>query len=204
MSDATLGNLYAAVFDAVEALGPTGSMSFACVKEFGGEVTQEQIEQTTLRKYPAALVALAGEDPEAASVETLTGEMDSIVRTQIVVYVAGLTLRGVKRSQENEASGKKGLFALVSEVIGAVNGLYLASLYGTRRVHYSGLRPQLLKPGALYVYALRFQSLRNAEQASVPNVSVPLEDIQGEVNIDDDGATLTNANPLARTRNQFP
>lgn len=205
MSDATLGDLYGAIFDEVETLGPSGSGSFKSVREFAGEVTHEQIEQSTMRHYPAALVALAAEDPEeAASVDTLTGEMESVVRTQIVVYVAGLSLRGVKRSQETEAAGTKGLFALASEVIGAVNGLHIETLYGTKRVHYAGLRPVLLKPGALYVYAIRFQALRVAEQASVPDISVPLEDVQGEVNIDDDGATLTNANPLARTRNQFP
>ena len=204
MSDATIADVYGAVFDAVETLGPSpGTGSFKTVLEFAGEVTQEQVEQVTHRKYPAALIAYAAEDSTNASLDTLTGEMETVVRAQLVVYVASLALRGTKRAQNNEPTGVKGLFTLTSEVVGAVNGLRVEGLYGTKRVHYSGMRPALLRTGALYVYALRFEANRCAEQATIPDDSVPLTDVQGSENIVGSG-TLTNVNPVSRTRNQFP
>jgi hypothetical protein len=206
MSDATLGDVYGAVFDAVEALGPapSGSGSFALVKEFAGEITQELIEQVVVRKYPAALVALASEDSASASVDTTTGEMQTVARIQFVVYLAGLSLRGVRRSQETEAAGTKGLFALASEVIGALNGLIVDGLWGTGRVHYAGLRPQLLKPGALYVYALRFVADRVTEQFGLdaqPEATLDaFGSLDGDVDlVETDPTTEPAANPIAKT-----
>lgn len=171
MSDATLDDLYSAVFAAVEALGPSpGTGSFKAVVDFGGELTAETISQACGNRVPAALLAIAGEEPEGrASVDTTTGEMLTVTRTSLVIYVAVQSVRGAKQAHDG-VTGSKGLFALCGEVEAAVNGLVVTGLWGTRRIHYAGLRPALFKPGntgVACVYALRFQAQRVVAQVAL-------------------------------------
>lgn len=202
---ATIAAVYDGVYTALAALGPSsagGSGSLACVTDFAGEVTQELIEQATLRRYPAALLALAAEDPSSATVETTTGEMETITRTQLVIYLAALALRGDRQAERGGTNGPKGLFTIASEVLSAVNGLVIDGLWGTGRVHYAGARPTLIKRGAVYVYALRFQADRITEQRDLadPTNTVPLNEIDANVNIYEASAADTAAKPLARGR----
>lgn len=204
MSDATLSDLYDAVFAAVEALGPAGTSSFKQVVDFGGELTAETISQAVGNRVPAALIAVASGDPEGrATLDTTTGEMQTVERTALVIYVAVQSVRGAKQAHDG-VTGSKGLFALCGEVEAAVNGLAVAGLWGTRRVHYAGLRPVLFRPGnqgVACVYALRFQAQRLVAQTTPTVDTDPFERFDGEVNPLDASATLdAEALPLATIR----
>lgn len=212
MSDATLDDVFDAVFDAVAALGPEGLKSFKAVQEFGGELTAETISQAVSNRLPAALIALAGEDPNGPITQTTTGEFEQIVRASLVIYVVTEAVRGARRARKPAAdspappAGPKGIHRLASEVIAVTNGLYVPGLWGTGRVHYAGYRSSLFRPGntgALVVYAVRLQTDRPAEQVgdlpsdaySAP--AVPLAGVRGGVNVDEDDSDLTGTNPVS-------
>jgi len=204
----TLNELYDAVFSAVGALGPTGTKSFSVVTDFGGELTPETISQVTQDRFPAALVAVASEDPFApASVDTTTREMQSVATISFVVYVVVESVRGYRDAEKGVTGGAKGLFALVSELCAALNGLTVAGLWGTGRVHYAGLRPALFKPGntgVLCVYAARFQAARIVEQVELTTETdgptVQFQQFDGSVNAVPAGAYDAAATPLAYAR----
>lgn len=204
---ATLDALYDAVFAAVEELGPDGDKSLRAVVEFGGELTPETLSQALSNRLPAALVALAGEDiSERASRVTTTGEMQTVLRTSLVVYVAAEAVRGARRVRRpTPEATPKGVLHLVSRVIAATNGLFVEGLWGTARVHCMGCRPQLFRPGptgSLVVYAVRLQADRIAEQRPLERdtygETVPFVRADAEVNpIDADPTDDDAALPLA-------
>ena len=206
MPEATLLDVYSAAFDAVDALGPTGAGSFVVVTEFGGELSQETIAQATDSRFPAALVAFEAEDPNTSeSFDVTTREMSPIARTGITVYVVAESIRGHATLYRGHGDAK-GLLALVGDVTGALNGLEIAGLWGTGRVHYVGARPipSLWRPGntgGFGVVAVRFVAERSAEQADLTAETDELHQFDGEVNPLDADATLdASALPLSTVR----
>lgn len=206
MPDATLFDVFDAVFEATEELGPTGTAAFATVTEFGGELTQETITQATEGRLPAALVSFDGEDPNnSQSFDVTTREMSPIARASITVYVVAESMRGHATLYRGHGD-TKGLLALAGDVTGALNGLEIAGLWGTGRVHYLGARPipGLWRPGntgGLGVVAVRFVAERSAEQACLTAETDEFRQFDGEVNpLDANATTDADALPLSTVR----
>lgn len=208
MSDATLADVFDAVYGALEPYGPDGieQRLFSVVTEFGGDLSHETIAQATDTRLPAALVALESDEVvESESVAATTRDMSRVTRVSLVVYVVAESLRGHRTLYRGHGS-EPGLLALVGAVAGAVNGVDVPGGWGMARVRYAGTRPvpSLWRPGnagALGVLAVRFTAERVAEQADLEAETEEFQRFDGEVNPIDASATAdASALPLSTVR----
>lgn len=197
---ATLATIRAAITTALTALvsatEPQPSGTLNAVMQWSGEINRSQplVDLDALGRVPAAMIAL-GRESYTADVQTLTGEVELLGASEWVVFVACnnvLEPTAVTTSMD----------ALLSAVVSALAELPIDGLYGNSRCKLADLRPYRVRPGT-QVYALTLRAVRQITEASFADDSEPLTDVQGSENIVGSG-TLTNVNPLSRTRNQFP
>lgn len=197
---ATLATIRAAITTALTALvsatEPQPSGTLNAVMQWTGEInrTQPLVDLDALGRVPAALVAL-GRESYSANVSTLTGEVELLGVSEWVVFIAC-------NNPLEPTAVTTAMDALLSAVVNALAELPITGLYGNSRCKLADLRPYRVRPGT-QVYALTLRAVREINAVAFADNSVALSDVQGEENLVGSG-TLTNVNPLARTRNQFP
>ncbi len=197
---ATLATIRAAITTALTALvsatEPQPSGTLNSVQQWSGEInrTQPLVDLDALGRTPAAMVCFARESYRP-NVQTLTGETELLGASEWVVFVACNNVL-------EPATVTTSMDALLSAAVSALAELPIDGLYGNSRCLLADLRPYRVRPGT-QVYALTLRAVRQITEVSFADNSEPLTDVQGSENIVGSG-TLTNVNPLSRTRNQFP
>lgn len=197
---ATIATIRAAITTALTALvsatEPQPSGTLNSVQQWSGEVnrTQPLVDLDALGRTPAAMVCFARES-YTPNVSTLTGEVELLGATEWVVFVACNNVL-------EPTTVTTAMDALLTAVVSALAELPITGLYGNSRCKLVDLRPYRVRPGT-QVYALTLRAVRQIDAVSFTDDSVALTDVQGSENIVGSG-TLTNVNPVSRTRNQFP
>lgn len=183
---ATLATIDAALFAALSPLlttdpaGITDARPFACVARFVGDLTADTLQQLGAQ-YPACLLRFDGES-DTRDIDVVSGDSEEKGAAQWSVFI----VVSDPRTPDDiivGASGVPGALTLAGQVLGACNALHIAGLWNNRRVRYVDARPALVRQAAVYVLALRFEALREVEQAVLTSTSVPLTSIRGNVNL---------------------
>ena len=196
---ATLASIDTALYGAVSALGcpvngiVSDAQPFALVARHAGPLTVDTLQHVG-PQYPCALVAFDAESATRA-VDSVGGESDDRAVGEWVVYVATEDPRAVDDAVQG-AAGVPGALALVGQVIAVANGLVVDGTYRNRRLRYAGTRAHLIQLGEVYVYAVRFEALRDAEfyDAATPATAAAADmtDVRANVNLLEQPDAATN------------
>lgn len=203
MADATLYSIDAALFAALSALqinvptGVTAARPFALVARYAGPPTPEGFDAVGAQ-YPCALLACEGEADDRV-IDAVGSQSEERVRCAFVVYVALEDPRAIEDGIVGTTNAP-GMYTLCGQVTGALNALFVAGLWRGRKVRHTYSRPvdALIRRGVAYVYALGFEALRVAEQATDVDTSPALASIDGDENLQ--GTADTAPNPIETFR----
>lgn len=186
---ATLGEIEAALFAALARINPgaagTGTNATARdarvtrIARWLGEplrtsampdLYRASLQREVGAATPAILLGFDGEaiDPGANTVETLSGEAETVGRATWTVLCVSRDTRAtavVMQGAAGSAAGSAGIYDLEALVEAALNNLGVRGLYRATNVRFLDARPYLLVPGELYALAVRFTTRRALSDA---------------------------------------
>lgn len=195
MAAATLDAIDTALFARLATLkkSATPAGPFTLIDRWAGQVTQQEgVDETTLGKAPAALLAYESSTTESASGETILDEAETIERHLFRVYVTVQDTRGDQKTLKG-TTGQTGALACVHAVKAALTGLAITD--AGEPVRLVGSQPWLVERGVQHTYVVRFSvravlDTTATESASEP-ASEPFETMTGENGPED----LTSLDP---------
>jgi len=200
---ATLAQIDAALYAALTPLlctgtsGPSDSKPFASLDRFAGDLNEDTIRQTCAQ-FPACLLRYDGE-AAVRDIDVDSGDSEERGAAQWTVLVAVEDPRSVTDGVVG-ATGVPGALSCIGLVLTACNALLVSGLWRWRRVRYVDTRPLLVRRGALYVYGVRFEALRAVEQATPTDTSVPITELDADVNLVAPTGGDPPTNPVAQLR----
>lgn len=185
MADATLYDVDAALYAALATLVSTPVTTqrpFASLIRFIGQVPPEGL---TAAKFPC--VALRFDE------ETAVFDVDALADAEGASVATWSVLVQVDDPQEVDrgivgngtGAGQTGVLRLVYAALGVVSGLAIDGLYRGRRVKYVSTRPEVVVRNGLYVFAAKLQARLWPPMAATPDTSSSLEEVRGDVNLQD-------------------
>lgn len=183
MAAATLDAIETALFARLATLkkSATPAGPFVLVDRWAGQVTQqEDVDEATLGKAPAALLAYDSSSTESASTETILDEAETVERHVFRVYVTVQDTRGDQKALKG-TTGQTGALACVHAVKAALTALGIAGV--SEPVRLVGSQPWLIDRGVQQTYVVRFAvrallDTSGAEAADEP-ASAPFETMTG-------------------------
>ena len=186
MAAATLDAIETALFARLATLkkSATPAGPFVLVDRWAGQATQQEgVDEATLGKAPAALLAYessATEGPGGAEAETILDEAETIERHSFRVYVTVQDTRGDEKTLKG-TTGQTGALACVHAVKTALTALAITNV--NEPVRLVGSQPWLIDRGIQQTYVVRFV-VRAVLDTSVTEVAaepaaVPLETMTG-------------------------
>lgn len=195
MAAATLDAIETALFTRLATLkkSATPAGPFTLVDRWAGQVTQQEgVDEATLGKAPAALLAYESSTTESASAETILDEAETIERHLFRVYVTVQDTRGDEKTLKG-TTGQTGALACVHAVKSALTALGITNV--SEPVRLVGSQPWLIDRGVQQTYVVRFAvrallDTASTEAADEP-ASVPFETMTGENGPED----LTDLDP---------
>lgn len=196
---ASLADIDTALYTALDALDagpPTASQPFAMVGRYAGAVTEEGLREVGAQ-YPCALLRFDGETSTRV-VEVWSADSDDRAIGSWTVLV-GVEDPTSLDNAINSAVPRSGYLQLVGAVLSACNALAVTGTWQYLTVRYAELRPELIKRGSVYVWAVRFEVRRQPETATNtdPAASLPyVNPIDGDVNLE--GTSDAAPNPLVQ------
>lgn len=200
MSAATLATIELALYTALAGLltnvttGPTTSRPFACVGRYAGPVPPEGLAEAAAQ-YPCAMLRF---DEDLSTRDVMgygAASIEDRALSQFSVLVAVEDARAIDDGMVGDASAP-GLLRLVDAVIAACNGLVVADTHMNLSTRYAGTRAELIRRGAVYVYAVRFEATRDAEAATYDaSAAVTIPAVYSDINL---VGTGTAPNPLVQ------
>lgn len=187
MAAASLDAIETALFARLATLkkSATPAGPFTLLDRWAGQVTQQDgVEETTLAKAPAALLAYESSVTEGAGgadVETILDEAETIERHLFRVYVTVQDTRGDAKTLKG-TTGQTGALACVHAVKQALTGLAITNVGDPVRL--VGSQPWRVERGIQHTYVVRF-SVRALLDTSITEdlaepASVPFETMTGE------------------------
>jgi hypothetical protein len=154
-----------AALAALQAGPPDDAHPFALVGRWAGPVTADGLGEVA-SQYPCALLRLADEQATRV-VDTAGSDAEDRAAAHFDVLVALEDPRALDDALAGGA-GAPGLYKLQGAVLAALNGLAVTDAWFNRRVRYVATRNELIARGRVYVLAVAFEVLRDAEQATDP------------------------------------
>lgn len=191
----SLATIEAALYAALEPLvtnvttGTTEARPFAMLGRFAGEFDPKEIREVC-SQYPALLLAFAGEQ-SVRTVRTLAGDAEDRGTSTWTVYVCVEDPAAIDDATVGTTARPGGL-RLVDAVEGVLNGLLIPGTWMNQRLRSAGTREMLIRRGVVYIWAVAFDVMRALPQVTPADTSVDLDEIAGDVNLED---TLNDDNP---------
>lgn len=191
----SLADIDDALYTALSALvinvstGTTAQRPFAMLGRFAGEVDDKELREVC-SQYPALLLAFAGEQ-SVRTVRTLAGDAEDRGTSSWVVYVCVEDPAAIDDATVGTVDRPGGM-RLVDAALGVLNGLLIPGTWMNQRLRTAGAREVLIRRGTVYVWAIAFDVMRALPQVTPADTSVDLEEIAGDVNLED---TLNDDNP---------
>lgn len=199
---ATLTSIELALYTALSALltdvttGPTTTRPFAFVGRYAGEVPQEGIGEA-VAAWPCALLRF---DDDMSTRDVLGYGVEAIEDRALAsfsVLVGVEDPRDIADGMIGDAN-VPGLLRLVDAVVAACNGVTYSAPHMQMSVRYAGTRRELVRRGAIYVYAVRFDATRDAASVAFDASGATLiPSVYSDINIEGTG---TAPNPLVQIR----
>lgn len=198
MADATLADIDTTLHTALATLVATpvtSSAPFASLIRFAGPVPGEGL---TAAKFPCVALRF---DEEVADfdVDVLAdAESASVATWSVLVQVDDP--QDIDRGMvgNGAAKGQTGILRLAVSVQGVLNALAIDGTYRGRRLKYLGTRPEQVVRNGIYVYAVRFAARLLPPIAPTPDDSHDLDEIRGDVNLEDTLNDDAPGNPVVQ------
>lgn len=184
---ATIDSIEGEIYAVLETLSKAnGGPAF--VDRYAGQVTGSGVvDEELLLRAPALLLAWDGERA-GNDWDGLLGDAEVEGSSTFSVLCVAIDPRNAK-SRVKGSTGITGAYALVGLVISALNNLPITGLIRNERLIYQAAVPVLMRPGLVYVVAVRFLANRAVEQVS-EDVTIPeYEGTTGDIHLtEQDGA----------------
>lgn len=198
MADATLadidGTLYTALSTLVAA-EPSTNAPFASIIRFVGPVPGEGLPAA---KFPCVALRFDEEVSDFDVDVIADAESASVATWSVLVQVDDP--QDIDRGMvgNGPAKGQTGILRLVVSVQGVLNALAIDGTYRGRRLKYTGTKPEQVVRNGIYVYAVKFAARLLPPIAPTPDDSHDLDEIRGDVNLEDTLNDDAPGNPVVQ------
>jgi len=198
VADATLADIDATMYTALASLVATPATTtkpFNSLIRFAGPVPGEGL---TSAKFPCVALRF-DEETSDFDVDVVADAESASVATWSVLVQVDDPLDIDRGMVGNGASaGQTGILRLVVSVQSVLNALAIDGTYRGRRLKYIGTRPEQVVRNGIYVYAVRFSARLLPPLASTPDDSHELDEIRGDVNLEDTLNDDSPSNPVVQ------